>query len=215
MIDIFDEARRLVSPIEVAEANGIHVNRHGKALCAFHHEKTPSLKFFSDGGWKCFGCGKSGNGSIDFAVELLDLTPLEAVRRLNDDFRLNLPIDRQQTPAERQEAKQAAQRRREISDTYRLFEKWRGGMIQRLNACFREGHLAMKSLETPADLDRLTDAQALAIREQARMEYYSDILTAGTLEEQMAIFRERGRIGQLCQTILTNSDSTPRKSGAA
>lgn len=210
MIDVFDETRRLVNARKVAELNGLHPNRSGFICCPFHREKTPSLKFFPDGGWKCFGCGKGGS-SIDFVAALYDLTPLEAVRRLNEDFRLALPLDR---PPDR-EMLRAAQHRREISDTYRLFEEWRDGMIQRLNNCFYTAHMALKSIETPADLDRQTDAQALAIREQARMEYYSDILTAGTLEEQMAIFRERGRIGQLCQTILTNSDSTPRKSGAA
>lgn len=210
MTDLFDEARRLVSAREVAELNGLHPSRSGFVCCPFHREKTPSLKFYPDGGWKCFGCGKGGNGSIDFVAALYGLTPLEAVRRLNDDFRLNLPIDRQQTPAERQEAKQAAQHRREISDTYRLFEEWRGSMIQQLNACFREGHLAMKSLETPADW--LTDAQALAIREQARVEWLADTLISGTMADMMQVFRDRKAVDSLCGKILNHM---PTKSGAA
>lgn len=37
-----------------------------KCLCAYHQERTPSMKFFyskNAGGWlyKCFGCGKSGD----------------------------------------------------------------------------------------------------------------------------------------------------------
>jgi hypothetical protein len=31
------------------------------ASCPFHYEKTPSFFVFSDGGFKCFGCGKSGD----------------------------------------------------------------------------------------------------------------------------------------------------------
>ena len=85
-------------------------------------------------------------------------------------------------------------------------------MLDRLTACFREGHLALQSLETPADLDRLTDAQALAIREQAYIEYLSDLLLCGNKEDMMQIFRERGQIGQLCEKIL---NSTQTKSGAA
>ena len=207
MIDVFNEARRLVSAREVAEMNGFHPNRSGFICCPLHHEKTASLKLYPNGTWHCFGCNRGGS-SIDLVAALYDLTPLEAVRRLNEDFRLALPLDR---PPDR-ETLRAAQHRREISDTYRLFDEWRDGMIQRLNSCFYTAHMALKSIETPADLDRLTDAQSLAIREQARVEYYSDILTAGTLEEQMVVFRERGRIGQLCNRILSN---TQMKSGAA
>lgn len=207
MIDVFNEARRLVSAREVAEMNGFHPNRSGFICCPLHHEKTASLKLYPNGTWHCFGCNRGGS-SIDLVAALYNLTPLEAVRRLNEDFRLALPLDR---PPDR-ETLRAAQHRREISDTYRLFEEWRDGMIQRLNSCFYTAHMALKSIETPADLDRLTDAQSLAIREQARVEYYSDILTAGTLEEQMVVFRERGWIGQLCNRILSN---TQMKSGAA
>lgn len=208
MTDLFDEARRLVSAREVAELNGLHPNRSGFVCCPFHREKTPSLKFYPDGGWKCFGCGKGGNGSIDFVAALYDLTPLEAVRRLNEDFRLALPLDK---PPD-SETLRAAQHRREISDTYRLFEEWRGSMIQQLNACFREGHLAMKSLETPVDLDRLTDAQALAIREQARVEWLTDTLTGGTMADMMQVFRDRKAVDSLCGKILNHM---PTKSGAA
>lgn len=208
--DVFAEARRLVSAREVAERDGFHPNRSGFICCPFHHEKTASLKLYPNGTWHCFGCDKGGS-SIDFAAALYNLSPLDAVRRLNEDFRLGLPLDRQQTAAERREAAQVAQHRREISDTYRLFEEWRDGMIRQLNACFRLAHLAMKGIEAPTDLD-LTDTQALAIRDQAHFEWLADTLSGGTMAEQMQIFRERGQIGQLCNGILSH---TPMKSGAA
>lgn len=208
MTDVFSDVRRLVSAREVAELNGLHPNRSGFVCCPFHHEKTPSLKLFPDGGWKCFGCGKGGS-SIDFEAALYDLNPLDAVKRLNSDFHLGLDLERREpTPQERQQA----QRRREINSAYEMFEVWRGAMLDRLTACFREGHFALKSLETPADLDRLTDAQTLAIREQARFEWLADTLSGSTMEQQMQIFRERGQIGQLCEKILNHS---PMKSGAA
>lgn len=197
-----------MSTREVAERDGFHPNRSGFICCPFHREKTASLKLFPNGTWHCFGCGKGGS-SIDFAAALYGLTPLEAVRRLNQDFCLGLSLDRPQTAAERREAAQVARHQQEISDTYRLFEEWRAGMIRQLNACFREGHFVMKSLEAPANL---TDAQALAIREQAHFEWLADTLSSGTMAEQMQIFRERGQIGQLCNGILSN---TPMKSGAA
>lgn len=85
-------------------------------------------------------------------------------------------------------------------------------MLDKLTAVFRMAHLTMKAIETPADLDRLTDAQALAIREQAYIEYLSDLLLSGNMEDMMQIFRERGQIEQLCEKILNSSRT---KSGAA
>lgn len=204
---VFDEARRRVTASEVAALNGFHPNRSGYICCPFHNEKTPSLKLYPNGTWHCFGCHKGGS-SIDFATELYNLTPLEAVRRLNDDFNLGLPLDRPMSKAEQAEA----QHRREINDTYRQFEEWRHKMIRQLNQCFREGHFALKSLETPADINHLTDIQVLAIKEQARFEWLADILTGGTMAEMMEVFRERVQINQLCQKILRN---TPKKSSVA
>lgn len=208
MIDVFDETRRLVNAREVAELNGLHPNRSRFICCPFHREKTPSLKFFPDGGWKCFGCGKGGS-SIDFVAALYDLAPLEAVRRLNDDFRLNLPLDRQQTPAERREAEKAAQRRRELADTAQLFEVWRNSILDKLTAVFRMAHLALKSCQ---NLDTLTEAEALAVKWQAAAEFWADCLMFGSMETQMEIFRDRRDIEARCEMILRN---TPMKSGAA
>lgn len=205
---VFAEARRRVSAREVAELNGLHPNRSEFICCPFHREKTPSLKFFTDGGWKCFGCGKGGS-SIDFVAALYDLTPLEAVRRLNDDFRLNLPLDRQQTPAERREAEKAAQRRRELADTAQLFEAWRNSILDKLTAVFRMAHLALKNCQ---NLDALTEAEALAVKWQAAAEFWADCLMFGSMETQMEIFRDRRDIEARCEMILRNM---PMKSGAA
>lgn len=185
----------------------LHPNRSGFVRCPLHSEKTASLKLYDDGHWHCFGCNRGGS-SIDLAAALYDLTPLEAVRKLDADFHLGLPLDKPPDKA----TIAAAKHRREINDTYQLFEQWRADMLQQLTACFREGHLALQSMEAPADLDRLTDAQALAIREQARIVWLADTLTGGTMAEQMQLFRERGRIGQLCEKILNSSQT---KSGAA
>lgn len=210
-VDVFAEARRLVSAREVAELNGLHPNRSGFICCPLHHEKTPSLKLYQNGTWHCFGCGKGGS-SIDLMAQLYGLDALGAVRRLNDDFHLGLPIDRRQTPQERTEAARVAAKRRELSDTAKAFEAWRGAMLDKLNACFRLAHLTMKAIETPADLDRLTDAQALAIQWQATIEYWADCLLSGGMAVQMDIFRDRKGVDTLCNQILS---STQTKSGAA
>lgn len=212
MTDVFQEVRERVSAQDAARHYGFQPNRAGFIPCPFHHEKTASLKLYPDkGGFYCFGC-HSGGSVLDFVAQLYGLDALGAVRRLNDDFHLALPLDREQTPAERREAEKAAQRRRQLTDTAKAFEAWRGAMLDKLTACFRLAHLTMKAIETPADFDRLTVAEALAIREQAYIEYLLDLLLSGNMEDMMPIFRERGQIGQICEKIL---NSTQTKSGAA
>ena len=191
--DVFQEVRERVSALDVAQLYGFHPNRAGFIPCPFHHERTASLKLYPGAkGFYCFGC-HTGGSVIDFVAQLYGLDALGAVRRLDEDFRLGLPIDRQQTPQERTEAA----KRRELSDTAKAFETWRAALLGRLTDCFREGHRAMQSLKAPEDFDRLTDSQVLAIREQAHIEWLADRLSSGTMGQQMQIFRERGQIERL------------------
>lgn len=206
MIDIFRECREQVSAQDAARYYGVEINRQGKACCPFHAERTPSMSF-KNGRFKCFGCGASGD-SITFTGRLLGLKPLAAVERLNTDFSLALPLNRKPTPAEAREARQ----RREVIETYQLFQRWRDDMIQQLNACFRLAHLTLKSIESPVDFNRLTAQEALAIQWFETLEYWSDCLMSDDMEKQMQIFRERREIGRLCEQILNH---TLTKSGAA
>ena len=203
-VDIFGECKSRLTMLEVSEGYGFHVNRAGFIPCPFHNEKTASLKIYPGiRGWHCFGCHKGGS-VIDFTRELFGLSPLDAVKRLNQDFHLDLPLDRRPNEAERREV----QERRKAAEAQKLFEEWRTDTLNRLADCYRAGHIALSF----DDWDQLTDQQALAIREQAIVEYYSDLLSTGTLEEQMEIFRDRGSINNLCSRILGN---TPMKSSAA
>jgi len=53
-----------------------------EALCPFHDERTPSLKFReADEHWHCFGCGKRGD-VIDFVSEFEHVSKPEAIARL-------------------------------------------------------------------------------------------------------------------------------------
>lgn len=204
---MFDETRRLVSARDIAELNGLQPNRSGYICCPLHREKTPSLKLYDDGSWHCFGCGKGGS-SIDLEMELYDLKPLDAVRRLNDDFRLGLPLDR---PPDKEE-RAAAQHRRELHDTYELFQQWRGETIDRLNECFRMSRLIQKFIEKPADLDQMSDLLVYTIQHEPYFEYLSNLLTFGTLDNQMEVSRMRKEVDAICNRVLSD---TPTRSSAA
>lgn len=38
--------------------------------CLFHNEKSPSCVIYPDNSYYCYGCGKHGNNSIDFVMDM-------------------------------------------------------------------------------------------------------------------------------------------------
>ena len=195
----FSEARERVSAQEAARYYGAEFDRRGWALCPFHRDTHPSMSF-KDGHYHCWVCDVSGD-SVDYVARLMDLRPLEALRRINEDFGLGLAIDRPPTARERQKAA----RGREMADIYSQFTRWRSELAVKLATCLRTAHLAMLQLQAPEDMGRLTPAQATAIQRREALEYWADCLSWGSLEEQMDIFRERKGIDQLCERILRDT----------
>lgn len=192
----FDEVRERVSALDAARSYGVEFDRRGKtAHCPFHKDRHPSMTF-KNGKFRCWSCGAHGS-AIDLTSQLLGLTPLDAVKRLNDDFSLGLALDRKPTNAE----KKVAQRRREIADAHKAFEEWRSDFIMKLCYAYREGHLLLKDFP---GLDKLTDQQATALRMQATIEYWIEVLSDGTPREQAQIYREREGIGKWIEKILNS-----------
>lgn len=91
--DIFEEIKSKLDIVEVAEFYGLELNRHGKACCPFHDEKTPSFHIYpKTQSFYCFGCNVGGD-IIAFVQKILNLSsPIQAAERLNDDFRLGLSM---------------------------------------------------------------------------------------------------------------------------
>jgi len=106
---IADAIKREVKMSDAARYYGLTFNRAGFAVCPFHSEKTPSFKIHNNKG-HCFGCGYD-NDVIGFTQDLFKLDFLGALRKLNADFGLALPIDRKPTLREQRDAEK---RRREI-----------------------------------------------------------------------------------------------------
>ena len=183
---------------DVAREYGYTPNRAGFICCPFHKEKTASLKLYRER-WHCFGCGEGGD-AIDFVAKLFSLSPLDACRKLNRDFRLGLEFDRPPTPVVRD----AEQRRRRVREAEQLFTQWRDQMLLQLNGAIR--------VANRADFSSLSESEALALRWREPLEDLADTLSHGSLAEQMAIFRDREGVQQLCAKILSPS---PTRSSAA
>jgi DNA primase len=62
-----------------------------KALCPFHHEKTPSFMINDEKQiWHCFGCGKGGD-VFGFLMEIEGVDFKEALKILADKAGVELP----------------------------------------------------------------------------------------------------------------------------
>lgn len=84
--------------LEVAERLGITVLRNNMAACfGGHGQKTPCLSFSpSKNLWKCFSCGLGGS-NIELVVNVLNYSPIEAVRWLLRDVTGNQRTRRPQS----------------------------------------------------------------------------------------------------------------------
>lgn len=104
MIDLSVYAKDAAVAVEMRHAlenYGINVNRAGYALCPFHDEKTGSLKVYPHS-FYCYGCGKGGD-VITLVRSLFDLPFTDALRKVNEDFALGLPLDEKPTIKQRRE----------------------------------------------------------------------------------------------------------------
>lgn len=119
MDTISDAIKRALSMDTVAQHYGFKPNRAGAILCPFHHEKTASLKIYTEPGrgFHCYGCN-TGGSVIDFVMALFGIPYSAAVVRLNADFRLGLTNER---PDDR-EVRRLARERREAAQRRATFE---------------------------------------------------------------------------------------------
>ena len=136
-MDFANEIRNRLDTQEVFSNYGLRPNRSGFVCCFSHNEKTPSMKVYKgNGGYHCFGCGAHGS-IIDFVMQYFGLNFQDAISKLNDDFRLGLPIGKKIDRRTQLEMNKAAfERKRKIeaekkrleqieSDYWTAFDEWK------------------------------------------------------------------------------------------
>lgn len=113
--------------------------RRGFIACPFHGETVGSLKLY-DNTFYCFGC-HAGGDALDFVSKLFNVSPDQAIARINDDFQLGLPVGEstmdQRLRARRRSAELIKQReeaqeaRRRIQQAYMdLVDRWTTMVVQ-------------------------------------------------------------------------------------
>ena len=125
-----DEIKQRVSMIEMLQYYGIETNRSNFCRCPFHQEKSASFKAYpGTRGFYCYGCNESGS-VIDFAMKFFGLSFGDAIKKINEDFSLGLPIGEKLDRRKQLEInKSAFERKRKIEA-----EKKRREQIE--NACW-------------------------------------------------------------------------------
>ena len=134
---------------------------------------------------------------IDFVGKLFNLSLPYAVRKLNDDFSLGLPLTAPITEQEQLQAKVEADRRQFIRQSEQEFEEWKDRLLRRLSLCLR---IADDAAET--DPDDLYEEEALAMRWAPFFTDTWESLVYGAIEQQMKVFCDRKEVDKLCSRVL-------------
>lgn len=112
-IDYAAEIRERVSMTDIV-THYVGTPIQNRIACPFHHGKDRNMAVYASG-YKCYVCGESGD-QVRFVQKLFGLDFMGAAERLNEDFRLGLPLRGSGAidPALlREAAERAAKRRRE------------------------------------------------------------------------------------------------------
>lgn len=187
-LDPFAAAREQVSALEVAQRYGVQIDRHGRALCPFHPDHRPSMTF-KGGRYRCWVCNSSGDAT-DLVKHLCGGTYWEALKRLDQDFALNLPLGGgKPTPQQQAEARE----RQRTKELHQRYETWRATTLTQIDRAIRVGNTA--------SWDNLTPQQAESIKQRAQLEYWGDTLSHGTPQQQLQLFRQRKKVLSLTSSI--------------
>lgn len=131
-----------------------HTGSRGRTNCPIHNGKDNNF-CYTDKVYHCWTCGAKGN-IVGFVMELFGLSYIDACRKINEDFSLNIPLDGNLTFRQKQEARQKLQKIRAECEAEK---KQRQDENDRYNALMDEYavmdiiriYLAPKSEDEPLD----------------------------------------------------------------
>ena len=89
--EISNVIRNSVSTLDVANALGLDVDRHGRCRCPFHHGQDRNMKIYEGNrGYYCFVCHKSGDCISLVTGVVPECTYTDAMWWVNDQFGIGL-----------------------------------------------------------------------------------------------------------------------------
>ena len=117
MTDYAEIIKRLVPMPDVAEQYTGEPIRFNRMRCPIHHGKDRNLRIYPKS-YYCWVCHAHGD-VIQFVMSVLGLSFQDAMRQLNDDFKLGLPIG--EKPPEHDKARLAELNKRIAK---RKYQEW-------------------------------------------------------------------------------------------
>ena len=179
--DIFQAVKEIPFPEVLQAFHGAEI-RKNKVPCPFHQEKDPSFHVYPKG-FKCYGCGESGDGTT-FVSKLLGLRPVDAAKLIAEKFGIpfgDKPLSKEE---KKRLAKQKAERelKKKVEIGFREWTKQTTITIRTLTEAIRL-LLEEKGIEIEKELIPL-------VHELPRLEYWADTLASGNDEEILQIYRD-------------------------
>ena len=165
------------------------------ACCPFHDDHTPSLKL--DKRYYCFGCHATGD-AIDFVSAYLQLSPLEAAKRLAADFNIPYNSDcggKQDHSVSLAEYRRAQTERQEFLD-------WRRKTLFDLAGYYRVLEEKKELFAPQTRNEPWSESFVQSCRDQNLVELYAFLLENAPEEDQQTLFAGRATtIESLAQRI--------------
>lgn len=187
MENIFEKVKNNIPILDAVQRySGVELKKQGRnyvGLCPFHAERTPSFTVSPEKGFfYCFGCGTGGD-VITFTAKLYGLRPLDAARKLAQDFGIPLPDGKRPSKETLQQLREI-QRKRELE---RALQKWANEAYLKACTLYRciNRTLQRGGWEAYQKIPKLVHLLPV-------IENDLNILQFGTPEEKLALFTQRG-----------------------
>lgn len=84
---MYSAIRDQIPAKEAARFYGLEFGRNGRAICPWHSDHHPDLKFYENGTCFCFACHAGGDATA-LTAQIFGLTMGEAAEKLREDFKL-------------------------------------------------------------------------------------------------------------------------------
>ena len=193
-MNIFQEMKERVTARQVAERYGLKVSRNGMACCPFHNDKHPRMKI--DQKYYCFACGEKGD-AVNYVAVLFGLSQLEAAKKINDDFSLNLSIGT--SGANRNRKLEVKKKEKVLTKEERMqfvqkkIEQWAKYASDVLLRYLRWMEFWKEFYKPESAEEELHPLFAEALQNESKVSYLADILMFGTDEEVLDFSGTEGR----------------------
>lgn len=184
IIDKFQIIKSQISLLQAIEYYGLGPIKKGSRywiLCPFHADKNPSMAIY-DEAYHCYGCGAHGD-VIDFVARYFNLTALEAVEKLANDFSIRLSGIKPN-----KEIQKKVIQRQKIDKLYKSYIKKTSetyNYLCRLNQLYGK---IKQAIETPEDMDIPEFVEACHM--QDIIQYWIDVLLDSSTKEKIHVIAE-------------------------